>query len=195
MSKCAYCNELVGEEWSANNGLCSTCARDEVSEAGINQPDHIVDINEMAVDNSQENKTSEIVQVDEGDVNSFENQASEDELDTILKQHREWMRGIKTDHLTGTSHAETKAAIIDWHIKQIEAVLDRLDKETERCQDGCWVSIKAERNKLKERNNTAKVDMNLDDLIDKFKAYCQGEGDYDELDFKSDLIDWCKVEK
>ena len=30
----------------------------------------------------------------------------------------------------------------------------------------------------------------LDDLIDKFKAYCQGEGDYDELDFKSDLIDW-----
>lgn len=39
---------------------------------------------------------------------------------------------------------------IDWHNKQIEGVLDRLDKETERCQDGCWVSIKAERNKLKE---------------------------------------------
>ena len=38
----------------------------------------------------------------------------------------------------------------------------------------------------------SKVDktMNLDDLIDKFKDYCQGEGDYDELDFKSDLIDW-----
>ena len=35
-------------------------------------------------------------------------------------------------------------------------------------------------------------EMNLDDLIDKFKAYCQGEGDYDELDFKSDLIDWCE---
>ena len=39
------------------------------------------------------------------------NQASEDELDTVLKQHREWMRGIRTDRLIGTSHAETKAAI------------------------------------------------------------------------------------
>ena len=32
-------------------------------------------------------------------------------------------------------------------------LLDRLDKETERCQDGCWVSIEAERNKLKESKN------------------------------------------
>jgi hypothetical protein len=39
------------------------------------------------------------------------NQASEDELDTVLKQHREWMRGIRTDHLIGTNHAETKSAI------------------------------------------------------------------------------------
>ena len=37
MSKCADCNDLVGEEWSANNGLCSTCARDEVSKADTNQ--------------------------------------------------------------------------------------------------------------------------------------------------------------
>ena len=41
-----------------------------------------------------------------------------------------------------------KQAILDWHNKQVEAVLDRLDKETERCQDGCWVSIEDERNKL-----------------------------------------------
>lgn len=39
------------------------------------------------------------------------NQASVDELDTVLKQHREWMRGIRTDRLIGTSHTETKAAI------------------------------------------------------------------------------------
>ena len=37
MSKCADCNELVGEEWSANNGLCSACARDELSKADTNQ--------------------------------------------------------------------------------------------------------------------------------------------------------------
>ena len=37
MSKCANCNELVGEEWSANNGLCITCARDEVSKPDTNQ--------------------------------------------------------------------------------------------------------------------------------------------------------------
>ncbi len=33
------------------------------------------------------------------------------ELDEILKQHREWMRGIRTDRLVGTSHEQTKAAI------------------------------------------------------------------------------------
>lgn len=31
---------------------------------------------------------------------------------------------------------------------------------------------------------------NLDTAVQKFKAYCQGNGDYDELDFKSDLIQW-----
>ena len=64
---------------------------------------------------------------------------------------------ILRDNLTHDEYQYTdkphrmKQAILDWHNKQIEAVLDRLDKETERCQDGCWVSIKAERNKLKER--------------------------------------------
>ena len=37
MSKCVNCNELVGEEWSANNGLCITCARDELSKPDTNQ--------------------------------------------------------------------------------------------------------------------------------------------------------------
>ena len=32
--------------------------------------------------------------------------------------------------------------VLDWHNKQTFELLDRLDKETERCQDGCWVSIK-----------------------------------------------------
>lgn len=32
----------------------------------------------------------------------------------------------------------------------------------------------------------------LDELIRKFKDYCQGNGDYDELDFKEDLIDKLK---
>ena len=37
MSKCTDCNELVGEEWSANNGLCSACTRDELSKPDTNQ--------------------------------------------------------------------------------------------------------------------------------------------------------------
>lgn len=32
--------------------------------------------------------------------------------------------------------------------------------------------------------------MTLDESIRKFKAYCEGEGDYDELDFKEYLIKW-----
>jgi hypothetical protein len=32
-------------------------------------------------------------------------------VDTILQEHREWMRGIRTDHLIGTSHRETKEAL------------------------------------------------------------------------------------
>ena len=32
-------------------------------------------------------------------------------LDEILADHREWMRGIRTDHLVGTSSEATKQAI------------------------------------------------------------------------------------
>lgn len=31
--------------------------------------------------------------------------------------------------------------------------------------------------------------MTLDEAIRKFKAYCEGEGDFDELDFKEAVID------
>ena len=44
MSKCADCNELVGEEWSANNGLCSACARDELSSTDTNQASEDIEI-------------------------------------------------------------------------------------------------------------------------------------------------------
>ena len=32
-------------------------------------------------------------------------------LDKILADHREWMRGVRTDHLVGTSSEATKQAI------------------------------------------------------------------------------------
>ena len=47
------------------------------------------------------------------------------ELDEILEQHREWMRGIRTDHLVGTSNEQTKQAILDWHNKQIEEIIKK----------------------------------------------------------------------
>jgi len=31
MSKCANCNELVGEQWSTNNGLCDPCEMDKAT--------------------------------------------------------------------------------------------------------------------------------------------------------------------
>jgi hypothetical protein len=35
----------------------------------------------------------------------------DERLDEILMQHREWMRGIRTDHLIGTSSDQAKAAL------------------------------------------------------------------------------------
>ena len=80
-------------------------------------------------------------------------------LDTILAEHREWMRGVRTDRLVGTSSEATKQALIDWHNKQVEAVLDRLESQVRRADD-CTedtfvvkaIRIEAERNKLKERS-------------------------------------------
>jgi hypothetical protein len=33
--------------------------------------------------------------------------------------------------------------------------------------------------------------MTLDEAIRKFKAYCEGEGDFDELDLKGSVLEWC----
>ena len=40
-------------------------------------------------------------------------------VDTILQEHREWMRGIRTDHLIGTSHKETKEALYSLLISKL----------------------------------------------------------------------------
>ena len=40
-------------------------------------------------------------------------------LDDILKEHREWMRGIRTDRLIGTSNDETKQQIKDLMLELI----------------------------------------------------------------------------
>lgn len=40
-------------------------------------------------------------------------------VDTILQGHREWMRGIRTDHLIGTSHKETKEALYSLLISKL----------------------------------------------------------------------------
>ena len=32
--------------------------------------------------------------------------------------------------------------------------------------------------------------MTIDEAIQKFKAYCEGEGDFDELDFKEAILDY-----
>ena len=75
------------------------------------------------------------------------NQASEDELDEILESLT--TGASDGQFIDDGSIGEAKVDILDWHNKQTLELLDRLDKETERCQDGCWVSIEAERNKLK----------------------------------------------
>jgi hypothetical protein len=34
----------------------------------------------------------------------------------------------------------------------------------------------------------------LDDLVRKFKGYCNNENDFDELDFKGAILDWADKE-
>ena len=54
------------------------------------------------------------------------------------------------------SIGDAKVDILDWHNKQVEAVLDRIDYHTSRTypeHDDIMDAIEAERNKLKERTN------------------------------------------
>ena len=97
------------------------------------------------------------------------NQASEDELDTVLKQHREWMRGIRTDHLIGTSHAETKAAIQDLirteKLKLLAEVRERVvgeDKKPTGSMTGL-ITTDTARNELRAemRNELTKLEAEL----------------------------------
>lgn len=76
-------------------------------------------------------------------------QNNNERLDEILEElHNSWLEDdYEYDDPCGV---KAKLAIQSLIRTEIAKVLDRLDKETERCQDGCWVSIKAERNKLKE---------------------------------------------
>ena len=126
-------------------------------------------------DNTQENKTSETVQVDKEDVNSFDTR-----LDEIINSAYEGEVRWTHDQLDGTSmvddvikgiedeKAKTKQALLDWHIKQIEGVLDRLVEELPISERMAWSNedgtlmetkvfqtnmkafIEAERNKIKE---------------------------------------------
>ena len=55
---------------------------------------------------------------------------------------------------------EAKQALLDWHNKQVEAVLDRLEGQSRRADDCTddtlvvkMVRVEAERNKLKENTN------------------------------------------
>jgi acyl-CoA hydrolase len=47
-------------------------------------------------------------------------------LDEILKDHREWMRGVRTDRLVGTSSAEAKQAIKALIANQVREELTNL---------------------------------------------------------------------
>ena len=52
-------------------------------------------------------------------------------LDKILEDHREWMRGIRTDRLVGTSSEVTKQAITSL-IKELVAEAKPTNSETQR---------------------------------------------------------------
>lgn len=106
-----------------------------------NQSNHIPDIRKMVVDNTQENKTSEIVQVDEGDVNGFESETdSTQELDEIIKFAYEGEVSWIYDQLGGTlmigeqlqyiedHKAETRQAIQELIDRKVKEALDERQK-------------------------------------------------------------------
>ena len=95
------------------------------------------------------------------------------ELDEILKEVREasWSMGLQNAPL-GQLHNprnnnratdEAKQDILDWHNKQVEEVLDRLEgrargafdyeADIEEYAEDVLTSIEAERNKLKENTD------------------------------------------
>jgi len=53
---------------------------------------------------------------------------TDEAIDEILKQHREWIRGIRTDHLIGASDNQTKEAILQLiKDREVEAIKEHLD--------------------------------------------------------------------
>ena len=79
------------------------------------------------------------------------------ELDEILERLRLWCATDNPKALRSLNNLEAKEALLDWHNKQIEEVLDRLLVKVRRAYDkeGDFLemvvdTIKAERNKLKE---------------------------------------------
>ena len=56
-------------------------------------------------------------------------------LDKILADHREWMRGIRTDHLVGTSSEATKQSITSL-IKELVAEAKPIETDDDEYADG-----------------------------------------------------------
>ena len=77
------------------------------------------------------------------------------DIPTELDEIEQVIRSVLTpnSYIVPQEGIELTKALIDWHNKQVEEVLDRIDKGIERCNDGCWVTIDEERNKLKERDD------------------------------------------
>lgn len=61
------------------------------------------------------------------------NQTDEERIEQILKEHREWMRGIRTDRLIGTNSAQAKQALLE--IVQ-EARIDELHQAFKHIENG-----------------------------------------------------------
>ena len=93
-------------------------------------------------------------------------------LDEILADHREWMRGVRTDRLVGTSSEATKQAILDWHNKQVKNAVataeDNLDqywnKELDKQIEGVLDRLESNKETLYwwtggEYDKTTAVDM------------------------------------
>ena len=101
----------------------------------------------MVVDNSQENKTSETVQVDKGDTNGFDSR-----LDEILKRF-DYERDYR----------EAEQSILDWHNKQIEAMIKRLNDLwttimiDEACSEKAFAYREAIEAQLKERESLPRI--------------------------------------
>ena len=94
-------------------------------------------------------------------------------LEQIIADHNKEMRADMASEITGGTRSKsitdviTVKAILDWHNKQVEAVLDRLESQSRRADDCTDDTLVVKMIRVGDERNKLKWDKEIIKLYDK----------------------------